>query len=135
MKNELKEVFRIALKAQSHAHAPYSKFKVGAALVAGNHVFMGCNIENASYGATICGERSAIWKAVSEGFKDFESIVIVTSGGKKTAPCGMCLQVMSEFCKPNFKIYMAGPKGIESSHQLKDFLPKPFHRVLLSKKN
>jgi len=85
-----------ALEAREKAHAPYSKYKVGAALLAkSGAIYTGCNVENASYGLTVCAERVAICKAVSEGEKDFLAIAVVTSNG--APPCGACLQVMAEF--------------------------------------
>lgn len=109
MKKE--ELTKFACEAMQKAYAPYSHFFVGAALLTKNgKVYTGCNIENASYGATNCAERTAIFKAVSEGERDFEAIAIV--GGLQgnlsgfAAPCGVCRQVMSEFCKENFKIIL-----------------------------
>jgi cytidine deaminase len=85
-----------ALEAREKAHAPYSKYKVGAALLAkSGAIYTGCNVENASYGLTVCAERVAICKAVSEGEKDFLAIAVATSNG--APPCGACLQVMAEF--------------------------------------
>ncbi len=85
-----------ALEAREKAHAPYSKYKVGAALLAkSGAIYTGCNVENASYGLTVCAERVVICKAVSEGEKDFLAIAVVTSNG--APPCGACLQVMAEF--------------------------------------
>lgn len=106
-----KELFNIAEKARLSAHAPYSGFLVGAALLtADGRVFTGCNIENASYSLSCCAERTAIFKAVSEGIKDFTAIAI--AGGKENAdnvcyPCGACRQVMAEFCSGDFKIILA----------------------------
>lgn len=92
-----KKLIELALEAMEYAYAPYSNFKVGAAVLADGLVFKGCNIENSSYGATICAERCAISKAVSEGHKNIEKIAIVSSSGDFTSPCGICRQVMSEF--------------------------------------
>ena len=86
-----------ALEAMNYAYAPYSKFKVGAALITDGVVYTGCNIENSSFGATICAERCAISKAVSEGHKNIQKIAIVSSSGDFTPPCGICRQVMEEF--------------------------------------
>ena len=86
-----------AYEAMKNAYAPYSGFCVGAAAYAGGKVYTGCNIENSSYGATICAERCAIFKAVSDGNKKIESVAIVSSSGGYTMPCGICRQVMAEF--------------------------------------
>ena len=120
------ELLSIADKAMENAYAPYSEFKVGAALLCSDGtVFTGCNIENATYGATNCAERTAIFKAVSEGRRDFEAIAIVSSGGGETFPCGICRQVMAEFA-PELKIILRDKNGIESIYQLSELLPKSF---------
>ena len=92
-----KELLMTAKEAMNNAYAPYSKFKVGAAILTDAGVFTGCNVENASYGATICAERTAAVKAVSEGVVKFNKIAIVSSEGRYTYPCGMCRQFLSEF--------------------------------------
>ena len=109
----VKELIRAAMEARQNSYSPYSEFQVGAALLAKNgKIYTGCNIENAAYSPTNCAERTALFKAVSEGVREFEAICIV--GGKKdgaldyTAPCGVCRQVMMEFCNPeSFEIIMA----------------------------
>jgi len=96
--SKIEELISLAKKACSNAYAPYSKFNVGAALLTKNgKIFTGSNIENASYGATVCAERVAIFKAVSEGEREFESIAIYTNADKLSFPCGICRQVMIEF--------------------------------------
>lgn len=113
-----KELLSIADKAMENAYAPYSKFHVGAALLCKNGtVFTGCNIENATYGATNCAERTAIFKAVSEGQREFEAIAIVSSGGSETFPCGICRQVMAEFA-PELKIILRDENGNECIYTL-----------------
>ncbi len=120
------ELLSIADKAMVNAYAPYSNFKVGAALLCKDGaVFTGCNIENATYGATNCAERTAIFKAVSEGQRDFEAIAIVSSGGDETFPCGICRQVMAEFA-PELKIILRDKNGNEAIYQLSELLPKSF---------
>lgn len=109
MENE--RLIELALEAMEYAYAPYSNFKVGAAVIADGVVYKGCNIENSSYGATICAERCAISKAVSEGHKNIEKIAIVSSSGDFTPPCGICRQVMSEFM-PNGTIVLSNGKEI-----------------------
>ena len=120
MQTDYKELIRSAFQARKRAYTPYSRFQVGAALLAKNGtVYQGCNIENASYPATNCAERTAFYKAVSEGVREFQAIAIV--GGSvlypKTAeenqctdlcsPCGICRQVMREFCPGDFEIVLA----------------------------
>lgn len=121
-----KELLSIADKAMENAYAPYSKFHVGAALLCKDGtVFTGCNIENATYGATNCAERTAIFKAVSEGQRNFEAIAIVSSGGGETFPCGICRQVMAEFA-PELKIILRDKNGNECVYTLMELLPKSF---------
>lgn len=119
--------FREASKVRLRAHAPYSRFKVGSALVTGGgQIYRGCNVENASYGGTVCAERVAIWKAVSEGHKRFTDIVVVTSAATPAFPCAFCLQVMAEFFDASTRIWVAGTRGIRSLHTFSELLPKPF---------
>ncbi len=121
-----KELLEIADKAMENAYAPYSKFKVGAALLCSDGtVFTGCNIENASFGATNCAERTAIFKAVSEGYRDFEAIAIVSSGGGETYPCGICRQVMGEFA-PKLRIILRNENGEPTEYNFMDIMPKFF---------
>lgn len=127
----MKDLIRKALAAREYAYAPYSGFKVGAALVCcDGTVYTGCNIENASFSPTNCAERTAIFKAVSEGHRDFERIVIV--GGKEgemtaPAPCGVCLQVMAEFCLPElFEVVMAESEEVYTVKKLRELLPCSF---------
>ena len=126
------ELIRAAFKARSFAYTPYSHFKVGAALLAKNGmVYTGCNIENAAYTPTNCAERTAFFKAVSEGERDFAAIAIV--GGKAgealapTAPCGVCRQVMREFCAPEkFRIILATSEEDYQIYTLAEFFPQGF---------
>ncbi len=109
MIQKLKE---FAEKAMSKAYAPYSGFLVGAALLSeDDQIFSGCNIENKSLTPTVCAERTAIFKAISEGVLNFKAIGIITRDDKFTAPCGVCRQVMSEFVDDNFKIILFNNKG------------------------
>ena len=124
------ELVGMAKEAMTHAYAPYSGYKVGAALLCGDgSVYCGCNIENAAYTPTICAERSAIFKAVSDGHRDFVSIAVCGgANGVITGPfppCGVCRQVMREFCKEDFVIYMVNEKGYEA-HTLAEILPFSF---------
>ena len=130
------ELIKTAIKMQNMSYAPYSHFHVGAALLSKNgQVFTGCNIENAAYGPSNCAERTAIFKAVSEGVKDFEAIAIVggpeDKDGKPTIedfcpPCGVCRQVMSEFCKKDFKIILAKSPENYKIYTLEELLPLSF---------
>ena len=120
-----------ARAARAYAYAPYSGFAVGAALLcADGSVYQGCNIENASYTPTICAERNAFFKAVYDGKRDFSAIAVV--GGKDGVisgifpPCGVCRQVMREFCRDDFLIYMGGPEGSYETHTLAEMLPFGF---------
>jgi homotetrameric cytidine deaminase len=108
------------------AHAPYSKFQVGAALV-GRSVVTGCNVENASYGGTVCAERIAIFKGVSEGALDgVTDLVVVTDAPKPAYPCAFCLQVMAEFFDPSLRVWLGDLKGVQSMHTFGELLPHPF---------
>ncbi|WP_442871307.1 cytidine deaminase [Anaerotignum sp.] len=123
---ENRELVLLAKEAMEKAYAPYSKFKVGAALLAKNgEVFLGCNVENASYGATICAERTAITKAISEGVKEFEKIAIVASSGDYAAPCGICRQVLYEFLPDGEVILDSDHEGMKVM-SLKELLPMGF---------
>ena len=126
----LKQAFENAVRARDNAYAPYSRFKVGAAVVTekGN-IFSGCNVENASFGATICAERGAILAANASGERDYRCIVVVTDARPPSVPCALCLQVMAEFCSPGFEVFLAGPEGIESLTTLGELLPQPFNEV------
>ena len=127
------ELIEMAMDARRVAYAPYSKFKVGAALLGSNGViYMGCNVENASYPATNCAERTAILSAVAEGQKEFEAIAIV--GGNEDAseldlcaPCGICRQVMREFCDPqSFEVILARNVEDYKVFTLEELLPMSF---------
>ena len=121
-----------AIEQLKFSYTPYSNFKVGAALLAKNgEIFTGCNIENASYTPTNCAKRTAFFKAVSEGVRDFQAICIV--GGKNgklteyTAPCGVCRQVMMEFCDPKtFQIILAVDKERYEIYTLEELMPLGF---------
>ena len=131
---EAEKLIALAKDAMTHAYAPYSHFHVGAALLcADGTVYQGCNIENAAYGECICAERTAVFKAVYDGHRDFAAIAIC--GGREgvidefCAPCGSCRQVLREFCEDDFRIHMTDGSGIETI-TLSDLLPRSF-----SKKN
>ena len=120
------ELVKAAQEMLKYAYAPYSKFLVGAALLGRDgRVFTGCNVENASYGATNCAERTAVFKAISEGCREFLAIAIVSSSGKYTYPCGICRQVLSEFCGEDFDIIVANDKE-SKQFTLGELLPNGF---------
>ena len=124
------ELMKYAKEAMQNAYAPYSDFRVGAALLcADGKVYTGCNVENAAYSPTLCAERVAFGKAVSEGQRDFKALAVCGGkGGVITAlctPCGVCRQVMAEFCKPDFELYMAKEDGYEM-RTLAQLLPEGF---------
>jgi len=115
-----------AKEAKNNSYSPYSKFKVGAALLAENgKIYTGCNIENSSYGATICAERTAFSKAISEGEKAFKKIAITSDLNNLTFPCGICLQVISEFM-PKGEIILQDENNVIQSYKVSDFLPHAF---------
>lgn len=117
-----------ALEASKRAHSPYSKAKVGAAVeTVDGHVFQGCNIENASFGGTVCAERVAIWKAVYEGQTRLKRIYVYTDAG--WPPCGMCLQVMTEFSDGNLEVTFGDKTGKETTKKLKELLTCAFTPV------
>lgn len=130
---ERQELIRSAFEIQKRAYAPYSHFQVGAALLCEDgEIFQGCNIENASYGATNCAERTAFFKAVSEGKRKFKAIVIVgkhkdSQAFEYCAPCGICRQVMAEFCDPRtFEIILPRSEEDYQVYKLEELLPLSF---------
>lgn len=126
---DVEKAYEIAWMARTNAHAPYSKFKVGAALkLKGvDEAIGGCNVENASYGATLCAERVAVTRAVAQhGSLPTEFLVIVTSEERATAPCGMCLQVLAEFCADQMPVYLGNATGVIAVKNFRDFLPQAF---------
>ena len=128
------ELVNLAIEAREHAYVPYSGFAVGAALLTKEgKVYQGCNIENSAFGPTNCAERTAFFTAVYQGERDFEAIAIV--GGREgkpvsdlCAPCGVCRQVMREFCKNDFKIYLSKGDGEVLTYTLSDLLPLSFSK-------
>ncbi|MBZ5541801.1 MAG: cytidine deaminase [Acidobacteriia bacterium] len=115
-----------ARAARENAYAPYSNFRVGAALRASSgRIFGGCNVENASYGLTVCAERVAIFKAISEGERGFDAIAVVTDAEKLTPPCGACRQLIWEFCG-DVPVVLANLQGAVEVHQMRELFPRPF---------
>ncbi len=129
--NVIRGLCQKAVEMRSESYAPYSDFLVGSAiLTADGKIFTGCNIEHSAFGPSICAERTAIAKAVSEGYRDFAAIAI--AGGKRDgglqycAPCGVCRQVMREFCRSDFKIYLAKSADDYQEFTLGGLLPESF---------
>ncbi|QCX32402.1 cytidine deaminase [Caloramator sp. E03] len=122
------DLIKLANEAKEKAYAPYSKFKVGAAILTKEgKVFTGCNIENASFGSTNCAERTALFKAVSEGYRNFSKIAIVADSEDFTYPCGICRQVIAEF-GTDIEVIVANKKLEYKVHQLYDLLPYAFSK-------
>ncbi len=128
---DIKDLIIKAIDARQNAYAPYSKYKVGAALLTSSgKVYTGCNIENSAYSPTVCAERTAFFKAVSEGEKDFVKMALVCGYDNKLGwctPCGVCLQVMAEFCKDDFEIITAINAEEYKILTLKDLFPHAFN--------
>lgn len=125
------KLMELAKEAMGHAYAPYSGYQVGAAvLCADGSVYQGCNIENAAFGPTNCAERTAFFKAVYDGHRDFTAVAVCGGkGGVVTGlctPCGVCRQVMREFCAPDFVIYMTDGSGKVECRTLSELLPMSF---------
>jgi cytidine deaminase len=124
--SEFDALIAAAKRARENAHAAYSNFRVGAALRAtSGRIFGGCNVENATYGLTMCAERVAIFKAISEGERGFDAIAVVTDTDSLTPPCGACRQLIWEFCG-DVPVIMANLKGKVEIVQMKNLFPKPF---------
>lgn len=124
--SEEEKLIAAARQAREFAHAPFSEFRVGAAVrTKAGRIFSGCNIENASYGLTLCAERVAIFKAVSEGEREFDSIVVVTDTEELTPPCGACRQIIWEFCG-DITVILANLKGKIERERAGKLLPRPF---------
>ncbi|MBQ8428827.1 MAG: cytidine deaminase [Clostridia bacterium] len=125
-----KELMSLAVEARKASYSPYSSFRVGAALLGkSGKVYLGCNIENAAYTPTICAERTAVFKAVSEGEKEFVAIAIVGGRGETIAdfcaPCGVCRQVLAEFCDADFRLVLGNPDQIKT-YSFAEILPLSF---------
>ena len=120
-----------ALEARQHAHAPYSNFLVGAALEdAAGRIHTGCNVENATYGLSLCAERVAVVKAVSEGSRKFRRIAVAADSERLTPPCGACRQILWEFCG-DLEIELVNLEGRVEKYNLRDLFPNPFDATLL----
>ncbi len=121
------ELVKLADEAKENAYVPFSKFKVGAALeTETGEVFVGCNVENSTYGATNCAERTAIFSAVANGYKKFKKIAIMSSGGDFTSPCGICRQVIFEFMGNDGVIVLGNKNGDIKEFTVEELLPMGF---------
>ena len=124
---EVKNMLRMANEARDRAYAPYSNFRVGACLKgATGAYYLGCNIENAAYSPTNCAERTAMFKAVYEGERQFDALAIVWDGENPAVPCGVCRQVLAEFCDPEMPVICANRKGEYKIFAMGDLLPDAF---------
>jgi cytidine deaminase len=125
------ELVSAALRARDNAHAPFSKFRVGAAVEdeAGT-IYTGCNVENATYGLTVCAERVAIFKAISEGARRFKRIAVAADTDELTPPCGACRQILWEFCG-DIEIVLANPRGKTEALRLGVLFPRAFDASFL----
>ena len=128
--NAVESLVAAAREARERAIAPYSSFRVGAALQTAAGVVTGCNIENATYGLTMCAERVALYKALSDGRREFTAIAVVADTDAPTLPCGSCRQLLWEFCG-DIPVVLANLHGITGRHALRDLLPHPFDSRLL----
>lgn len=129
--NSIQEnLWKSALEARKKSYSPYSSYAVGAAALFEDKIYTGCNVENSSYGGTICAERTAILKAVSEGERKLQKIAIVTSNA--APPCGICVQTIAEFCSPDSEIILATPEGIKTTIRFKELSPYAFNSHYLN---
>ena len=123
---DYKKLARLARQARKHSFSPYSHFRVGAALLTkSGRIYTGCNIENSSYGLTVCAERTALFKAVSEGERKFIAIAVASDGGESTPPCGACLQVIMDLAG-DIDVIMVGGRGSVKVIPMRELLPFPF---------
>ncbi len=120
-----------ARAARRRAYAPYSRFQVGAAVRAGGRVFEGCNVENASYGLTVCAERNAVGAMVAAGARRLEAVAVASATAPPTPPCGMCLQTLAEFAGPDLPVTLAGARGARVETTLGALLPQAFTKRFL----
>ncbi len=126
------ELLHQAAAARQRALAPYSHFRVGAAVRAKDgRIFTGCNIENATYGLTVCAERVALWKALSEGARDFDAVAVVTDTRVLTPPCGACRQLLWEYCG-DVDLYLHSLQGLDQHYRLSELFPFPFDATNLA---
>lgn len=131
MTKKEQELVEAAREVRESAYAPYSKFKVGAAIrTKTGKIYTGCNVESASYGLTVCAERVAVWKAVSEGETEFTEIAVVADTPELTPPCGACRQIIWEFCR-DIPVIFANLEGDSEIVQMNELLPRAFDTKFL----
>ena len=127
----MNKLLEAALEARKNAHAPFSHFQVGAAIEsADGRIFTGCNVENATYGLTVCAERVAVFKAISEGARKFTRIAVAADTETLTPPCGACRQILWEFCG-DAELTLVNLQGKTETFRLKDLFPRPFDASFL----
>lgn len=132
----VQELIEAAMRAREQAIAPYSNFTVGAVVeTTDDRVFSGCNIENATYGLTVCAERVAVWKALSEGARLFRRIAIVADTERLTPPCGACRQILWEFCGGNLTLILANLRGESEILDMRELYPRAFDAQYLTDSN
>lgn len=128
---QIEELIESAKKVREMAYAPFSNFRVGAAVRTKNgKIYTGCNVESASYGLTVCAERIAVWKAVSEGEREFVRVAVVADTEELTPPCGVCRQIIWEFCG-DIPVTFANLKGKTETVQMSELLPRAFDTKFL----
>ncbi len=121
-----------AASVRKNAYAPYSRFPVGAAVLAGSgRAFAGCNVENCSYGLSLCAERAAVAAAIAAGETEIAAVAIVTGSAEPSPPCGLCLQTLAEFGAPEMAVVLVNPRGVRRRCLLRDLLPRAFTREYL----
>ena len=131
MKHTEQELIEAATDVRDRAYAPYSNFRVGAAVETDDgDIYTGCNVESASYGLTVCAERVAIWKGISRGVTKFGRIAVVVDTEELTPPCGVCRQIIWEFCG-DVEVILANLQAVTRTLRMKDLLPLPFDKRLL----
>jgi cytidine deaminase len=131
MDKERTDLIAAASKAREHAHAPYSNFRVGAALRANSgRIFTGCNIENSTFGLTLCAERVAVFKALSEGERGFNAVAVIADTERLTPPCGACRQILWEFCR-EAEVILANLSGHMAVRRMSDLFPDAFDASFL----
>jgi cytidine deaminase len=124
-------LLQAALDVRENAHAPFSKFKVGAAIEdESGRIFTGCNVENATYGLTVCAERVAVFKSISEGARKFRRVAVAADTDLLTPPCGACRQILWEFCG-DIEVTLINLQGKTEKFQMKDLFPRPFDATFL----
>lgn len=125
-------LFKAALAVRNNSYSPYSGYKVACALISEDgKIYSGVNVENASYGATICAERSGVFTAISDGQKNIREYLVMTDSEDPWAPCGLCRQVMLEFSSPETKVHLANLKGVVKSFTMAELVPHSFNKEAL----